>query len=150
MIQGVNILHQLDLLHGLIDLLEYKARYQLESSGRKPQDLHLLERLEQSGSMPTLEISRRYGISPATVIAMLDRLQADGLVERQRSSEDKRVVEVSLTADGRRLVAQHMAEDRAFAENLFASLEPTESSLLQELLARLLTAVNKENLFTTE
>jgi DNA-binding MarR family transcriptional regulator len=48
-------------------------------------------------------------LSPATVTQMLDHLEADGLVGRQRSERDKRVVLVSLTDRGRDLVRARRA-----------------------------------------
>jgi DNA-binding MarR family transcriptional regulator len=38
----------------------------------------------------------------SNVTAMVDRLEADGLVTRQRSSDDRRTVHIELTATGRR------------------------------------------------
>ena len=49
-------------------------------------------------------------LAPATVTQMLDHLEADGLVERIRSQDDKRVVFVSLTPRGRELVEQRRAQ----------------------------------------
>lgn len=143
-------MNQSEILHGLISLLAFKAGYQQESSGLKPQDLHLLEHLaeHEAVGVPTLELSRRYGISPATVIAMLDRLQSEGMVQRKRSAQDKRVVEVSLTKRGQQVIQQHLAEDQTFSKNLFATLPPNESEQLQQLLSKLLSSVDRDVLFT--
>ncbi len=48
-------------------------------------------------------------LSPATVTQMLDHLESDGLVMRARSQRDKRVVLVSLTKSGRKLVEEWRA-----------------------------------------
>jgi MarR family transcriptional regulator, organic hydroperoxide resistance regulator len=48
-------------------------------------------------------------LSPATVTQMLDHLESDGLVTRVRSERDKRVVLVSLTKAGRKLVEERRA-----------------------------------------
>jgi DNA-binding MarR family transcriptional regulator len=48
-------------------------------------------------------------LSPATVTQMLDHLESDQLVKRVRSQRDKRVVLVSLTRAGRKLVAERRA-----------------------------------------
>jgi DNA-binding MarR family transcriptional regulator len=48
-------------------------------------------------------------LAPATVTEMLDHLESDGLVRRVRSDRDKRVVLVSLTSRGRRLVQNRRA-----------------------------------------
>jgi DNA-binding MarR family transcriptional regulator len=48
-------------------------------------------------------------VSPATAVEMLDALAAAGLVERVRSSEDKRVVLTSLSEHGRAVVDERRA-----------------------------------------
>ena len=50
------------------------------------------------------ELAHAADVSPATAAEMLDGLTASGLVERVRSSTDKRVVLTSLTERGRALV----------------------------------------------
>jgi len=49
------------------------------------------------------ELADRVMVPPSTLTRKVDRLEADGLVERTRSSADSRVVLVRLTDAGRRL-----------------------------------------------
>jgi DNA-binding MarR family transcriptional regulator len=46
------------------------------------------------------EVARNAQVSPAAVTAMLDELEADGLISRERSETDRRCVLVSLTDAG--------------------------------------------------
>jgi DNA-binding MarR family transcriptional regulator len=73
------------------------------------------------------------------VTRLLDKLEARGLVQRQRDLVDRRVVVTSLTAAGAALVA-----DRGLDEALldchrrqFAPLLPEQVTLLIDLLERL-------------
>jgi DNA-binding MarR family transcriptional regulator len=50
------------------------------------------------------EIASRMHLHAATVVGILDRLEARGLARRVRSREDRRVVRVELTLQGKRLV----------------------------------------------
>jgi DNA-binding MarR family transcriptional regulator len=43
-------------------------------------------------------------LHPATMVGLLDRLEAKGLVQRTRSDKDRRVVHVSITEQGQELV----------------------------------------------
>jgi DNA-binding MarR family transcriptional regulator len=65
--------------------------------------LHMLSSLEVR---PLTAVARRLGVSLPTLCAKVDELEAAGLVARQRSTTDRRVVEVSLTAKGRRAEAR--------------------------------------------
>ena len=84
--------NQLELMHFLLDIFEYKRLHQSASSGMRSADLFLLERIQQNNGCQTLALSRQYGFSPATLINMLDRLEQEGFIERRRSTEDKRIV----------------------------------------------------------
>jgi DNA-binding MarR family transcriptional regulator len=52
-------------------------------------------------------MARDLAIDPAALTRALDRLQAKGLIQRDRSTADRRVVHISLTDAGRE-VAQHV------------------------------------------
>lgn len=51
-------------------------------------------------------LARDLGVDPASVTRLLDRLEAKGLVVRERSREDRRVVHLVLTEAGRTLGEQ--------------------------------------------
>ena len=63
----------------------------------------LLELAAVTEPLATTAIARRVNLSTSTVIGILDRLEARGLVRRERSRTDRRVVLVRLTAAGRRV-----------------------------------------------
>lgn len=50
-------------------------------------------------------LTGQVSLSPATVSTILDRLEERGLIHRTRNNRDKRMVNVSLSAEGRRLLA---------------------------------------------
>jgi DNA-binding MarR family transcriptional regulator len=69
----------------------------------------LLFALSDGEQRSSRELSLAADVSPATAAEMLDGLAAAGLVERIRSSEDKRIVLTSLTERGKALVDQRRA-----------------------------------------
>ena len=69
----------------------------------------LLFALAGSEPLSLRELSHAAGVSPATAVEMLEGLTAIGLVERIRSTKDKRVVLTSLTARGQQLVSERRA-----------------------------------------
>ncbi|WP_136254667.1 MarR family winged helix-turn-helix transcriptional regulator [Onishia niordana] len=64
-----------------------------------PQYLVMLV-LWQHGQMSVSKIGEHLGLDSATLTPLLKRLESHGLVKRQRSSEDERRVDVSLTEAG--------------------------------------------------
>lgn len=73
-----------------------------------PQYLALMVLWETDGARVSA-IGDRLALDSATLTPLLKRLEARGVIERRRSSEDERVVEVFLTAEGKRLRAKGKA-----------------------------------------
>ena len=69
----------------------------------------LLFALDDRDDLSAGELATAADLSPATVSHMLDSLVELGFVTRDRSTHDRRVVTCSLTAEGRKLIAQRRA-----------------------------------------
>ena len=65
----------------------------------------VLLHFSRSGSVPLSVIGRRLMVHPTSVTNSIDRLVADGLVERRPNPRDGRGVLAAITAAGRELVA---------------------------------------------
>ena len=88
----------------------------------------LLFCLRDQSQMSVRDLAEAADLSPASVTEMLDGLAGVGLVERQRSDRDRRVVFTSLTEDGRGLVEERRAR---FEPRFRAAMEGfTERDLL--------------------
>jgi DNA-binding MarR family transcriptional regulator len=84
-------------------------------------------------------IGERLHLDSATLTPLLKRLEARGVLERRRSAADERVVEVCLTADGKRLKRRAAGVPRAiFAKSgLTAEELATLRTQLQQITRRL-------------
>ncbi len=61
----------------------------------------VLDALEGRGALPLSEIGRKIYLDKPAITGLADRLEKDGFVERRRSSDDRRVVRLHLTAKGK-------------------------------------------------
>ena len=97
----------------------------------------ILEALHHLGPLSLGDLADKLLVTGGNVTFVIDRLEEQGLVERVRSTEDRRVVKAQLTEEGRRVIAgvfpQHA---RAIAE-LARQLKPEEQEELRRLLKRL-------------
>ena len=80
------------------------------------------------------DIARRMYVHPATAVGILDRLEARKLVKRVRSKDDKRVVKVTLTDDGKKLVKKSPQVAQGL---LVKGLEVLSVERLQEIYSAL-------------
>jgi DNA-binding MarR family transcriptional regulator len=62
--------------------------------------------LSERDAVTVSDIGERLFLDSATLTPMLKRLEAAGLIERQRSDADERQVIISLSAEGRQLEAR--------------------------------------------
>lgn len=52
------------------------------------------------GEVTSRAVSEQADVSPATVVGILDKLEAKGLIERYRSTRDRRIVHTRITVKG--------------------------------------------------
>jgi DNA-binding MarR family transcriptional regulator len=106
---------------------------------------HLLEPLATSGGpLPMGALADAADVAPPTASRMLDGLVKRGIAERTRSEEgDRRLVEVTLTAEGRKLVAAKRARIAQAREEVFHRLSPSERRAAARLLHSLAAAIDE-------
>ena len=81
--------------------IELRSREIVRLTGLTIPQLVVLQSVQSLGQVTTQAVSRDAAMSPPTVVAVLDRLEAKGLVERYRSTRDRRIVHLRLTDAGR-------------------------------------------------
>ncbi|RRD48215.1 MarR family winged helix-turn-helix transcriptional regulator [Arachnia propionica] len=72
-----------------------------------------------------------------TATGVVARLQQRGLVERQHSPDDKRLVLISLTDEGRRLILQGIKDSVSLIGRLFDELTPEEIEVVLRVINRI-------------
>jgi len=85
--------------------------------------LNVLTLLEASGPLAMGRLAEALDISVASATGVVDRMEARGLVERQRDPGDRRVVLVTPAPGGRKLFADIDGRRRAGLARLLASLD---------------------------
>ncbi|MEM5456167.1 MarR family transcriptional regulator [Paraburkholderia phytofirmans] len=70
------------------------------------QQMGILLSVHWSVATTPFELSRLLGIDTGLMTRMLDKLEARGLLERSRSIEDRRVVNLELTKEGNAIAVQ--------------------------------------------
>lgn len=86
------------------------------------------------GKLPTLAIGRLLISRGPDITRMLDRLEARNLIIRERRSENRRVVEVSITPTGLELLDEMLEPVRQMHSEQLGHLTPDQQRRLIELL----------------
>lgn len=81
-------------------------------------------------------ISQRMLTRLPDITRLLDRLEKSGLIERKRSLEDRRQVDVTLREDGKELLSRLDQQVLQLHSRQFQNLDPTELTELNRLLGK--------------
>lgn len=83
------------------------------------------------------ELARRCGLDTGGLTRLVDRLIAKGLCTRERSDIDRRVVWISLTAEGRRTAEQLPAMLAVVQQELLHGINSEDEARLRALLTHM-------------
>jgi DNA-binding MarR family transcriptional regulator len=89
------------------------------------------------------DLADRLRVDPSTATRAVQRLVADGLVERFASPEDGRVVLVRITEEGRRRHDDVAARRSIAMTRILSAFDPDERSMLADLLDRFISALDE-------
>lgn len=96
--------------------------------------LLVLTSIGELGEVTGRALSAEADLSPPTVVGVLDKLEAKGLIQRYRSARDRRVVHARLTPAGRRALAAAPDPLGAGLSGGFRALPPARRAAVLEAL----------------
>ncbi len=99
--------------------------------------LTVIKMLETVGDLSLSDLSDRIRAQNSTVTGIIDRMEREGLVQRARSTEDRRVVHIRLTDKGEALARDIPVEPMEIFRNALSGLSVTEVRELLKILTKL-------------
>lgn len=129
----------------LSELLGAERRLRARDQQRREQMTYAQSRallaLDQIGAADTAvsagQLARAADLHPATVTAMLDLLEEQGLVVRRRSDVDRRSVLVNLTPEGQGLLEHKRAEWRARWDDVLEGVDAADIETTARVMRQL-------------
>jgi DNA-binding MarR family transcriptional regulator len=121
----------------LARVVGFRVGNALEALGMRTHEFAVLHYLRDAGPLSQQDLGSALRINPSNLVALLDALQADGLIVRARDPDDRRRHLVGLTNAGRRRLesARQAAQDAE--QELLAPLTPAERRSFVAVLERL-------------
>ena len=125
----------------LLALLGQEAMRRLRDAhmadGLSPRQFHLLGLLHDHGPMGQRELGRAMVVDPSILVTLLNPLEADGFVSRQRDPADRRRHVVTLTPAGERHLDGAAQAQREAEATLFSGLDDEQREQLRTVLVAL-------------
>lgn len=116
----------------------FQADKRLDAHGLTSAQWGPLMRLQTTGGSTVADLARWLNQDAGAMTRLLDRLEKKGLCKRVRSTEDRRVVQVELTADGEAAIAEVPAVLAEVLNGHLAGFSKTEWQALRTYLQRML------------
>lgn len=102
-----------------------------------PTQFSVMVRLEAEGKSSQNRLGRLAAMDVATIKGVVDRLRERGLAVSEPDPDDRRRSVISLTDEGRALLARMRPVGLAISEQTLAPLNPAERRTLLRLIAKL-------------
>jgi DNA-binding MarR family transcriptional regulator len=130
----------------LLDHLARRIRLRAESVlaplGLRPRHLLTLTVLRDRGDCSQQALSATLEMDGTNIVGLLNELEAENLVERRRSPEDRRRHVVELTDAGAQILAKAEFALAAVEDEVLGALDDEQRETLYDLLQRASTGVS--------
>jgi MarR family transcriptional regulator, 2-MHQ and catechol-resistance regulon repressor len=114
-----------------------KSAVQLEASGMTVGQFAVMEALHHLGPMCQHTLAKKLLRSGGNITLVVDNLEKQGWVRRERQKKDRRMVVIHLTPKGARLIAKVFPEHAAFVAHIMGELTAAEQEELRRIAGKL-------------
>ena len=124
----------------------YESNYLSKGKITFPQ-LWVLEHLSRKEEgLPMNELARFLSVSRPAVTGLVDRLIAQGLVQREDDARDRRVVRVRITAKGQKIVTNIWEQKRRMITEVFGKISPRDRSEYLSIVQKVVHILSEKDL----
>jgi DNA-binding MarR family transcriptional regulator len=103
--------------------------------GMTPQQYFILHYLWENDGVPLNELAKVHGTAKSTITGIVDTMEKNGLVSRERITDDRRVILIKLTAKGKK-IQDNTVDLNTITDKCCAELRPDDLKQLRILLAK--------------
>ena len=97
--------------------------------------------LRRHPDSPVKDFAATLGLQPSSASGLIDRMVRNGLIRREHSTTDRRVILLSLKTKGERMVDEIMEQKRNSIGQLFASLSAEERTTYLGLMQKVVNNI---------
>ena len=115
-------------------VLKYADAYLYRKARLSVSKLVVLKALASNGAMMPSKIAEWTNTERHNITALANRMKQDGLVTTERSSSDKRLVNIKLTDKGREALSKAMPVSQEVVNQVMLSITEGDAALLKEKL----------------
>jgi DNA-binding MarR family transcriptional regulator len=130
-------------------IMSYSAAVQIRAARQgglklSRQEGFAVNALGRSGPATMGAVAEKLSCSMSALTAIVDRLVAQGIVRRERSEDDRRIVKIALTQKGENLYGQHLRTQLELSRKMLSRLSPSEQDALIDILHKIVAGLHDE------
>lgn len=100
----------------------------------RPVEFTILTLVQENPGVSARQLADALAVTPPNITMWIDKLERRGLIERERSTTDRRAQHIRATTEGARLARQAVERVIEGEQATLATLSPAERAMLVELL----------------
>lgn len=116
-------------------------QYAAAEHGLTPTSMGVLEILRRHDKLSHRDLAARLGLTPGTLTAVVDALEAAGHVRRERDRDDRRIVRLAITPAGHERVRTASAQVARRLRQTLPDPPPEQADIIRAYLVAVLAAV---------
>lgn len=109
----------------------------LSKTGLSLAEVRILHTLHTSGAVPMTRLTAELLVTPGAITSIVDGLEGQGLVERVRGEDDRRVIMIKITNKGEATIKEAILLHKQYIAKKFEALSMKQILLLAGLLDKL-------------
>lgn len=134
-VNGYRIFQSLGKTHKALSELGNRGTASLQLGSLA--EFAMLEILLNSGPQPVNTIGKIVMLTSGSITAAVDRLEKRGWVKRKPGANDRRVVEVHLTASGKKVISEVWKKQEKTYDEVIDGLSANERNVLYNALQKI-------------
>lgn len=125
-------------------IIKQKGREILANFPITPPQFVALQWLDEDGDMTIGELSSKMYLACSTTTDLIDRMEANGLVERVRDTNDRRVVYIHLEEKGKEIIVDVLDARRQYLATVLENFSEQDVKDLARTLQVLHSEISKD------
>ena len=139
-----NILSVEKSLRHIAGNIKQKGREILSNYTITPPQFIALQWLDELGDMTIGELSNKMYLAFSTTTDLVDRMEQNDLVVRERDTRDRRVVRVHLLEKGEQIITEVVVKRQRYLKDVVKDFDEAEIEVLAKLLSRMYQEMKEE------
>ncbi len=133
-------------LRRIVRATELFGREIRQTTGVTPAQFRVLQIISEQGYATAKAISLRMRVSQGTITSLVDKLVRDGLVVREKSNQDRRQINITLTDKGSQILAEAPDPLQQRFVRKFNAMEDWEQAMLVASLERVAAMLDADEI----